>query len=157
MLLGLVLAQWEVVMKRYIVCLIMCVISAGSWGICVETCVLRIYWDTEFPHDIHLRDISQWKSITQTIINTADAFHCGEAFVLLQIIHKMAQLPAISPLLHSSLTDHFARECAVIDCVYVLSPLCDWWSEMCVYHSVHSMHAAVLGCTQNEPCRWNCV
>lgn len=126
-------------------------------------CDLRGFvWRRMFEpqHDIHLRDVTQRKSFTQAIINTAEAFNCGE--VLFEIIHKMAQLPADSPLLHLSCTDHFARERALIDCVYVLSSLCDWWSEMCVHHSVdecrvHSVHAAGLGCTQSELCGWSCV
>ncbi len=124
-------------------------------------CVLRIYWATEPQYDIKLKDISQWKSITQTI-NMAEAFHCSEVLVLFKIIHKMAQLPANSLLLHLSLTDHFAWDRAMIDCVYVLSPLCDWWSKRCVYYSgdechVYSVHAVVLCCTHNRLCRWCCV
>lgn len=94
---GLTLAQWEVIMKRYIVCLILCVIWVGSQRILVEMYVLRIYWATEPQHDIHLRDISQWKSIRQTIINTVEAFHCSKVLVLFEIIHKMPKLPANSP------------------------------------------------------------
>lgn len=130
----------------------MCVSQAGSERICVEIYVLRIYWATEPQCDIHQRDVSQWKSIAQTIINTAKAFcwRCSK------MIHKMAQLPANRPLLHLSLTDHFARDRAVIDCVYVSRPLCDWWSEMCVCHSVdkwriHSTPAAVLRCAGWAP------
>lgn len=80
-----------------------------------------------------------------------------------QIIHNVAQPPAKSPpqpSLHSSLTDHIAQDHAVvIDCVYVLIPPCDWWSEMCVYHSVDGCHVRSLhaACTQNELCRWSCT
>lgn len=118
-------------------------------SLCVIMYLLRIC-SAQSQHNIHLRDVTRWKSITQTIINTATALHCGELFVLFGAIHKMAQLTANSRFLHLSFTDHFACEWAVIDCVYASSPPRGWWSEMCEPVCVMSLCACHCPRTHTE-------
>lgn len=60
--------------------------------LCSDLCVGNLL-STEAQYVINLRDVSRGKSITQTIINKAEASQSREVFMLFKIIHNVAELP----------------------------------------------------------------